>query len=50
MEYFTAEVQSCNPTRGIFRRYRIEAGTDLRGDRLVEVTYDRIGSPGRRIR
>ncbi len=33
-----------------FRAYLIEAGTDLLGDWLVDVTYGRIGSPGRQIR
>lgn len=50
MEQFRAELHACDPARGIFRRYRIEAGTDLLGDWLVDVTYGRIGTPGRRIR
>ena len=50
MEGFRAELQACDPARGIFRDYRIEAGMDLLGDWLVDVTYGRIGSKGRRIR
>lgn len=50
MEQFRAELQACDPARGIYRAYRIEAGTDLLGDWLVDVTYGRIGTPGRRIR
>jgi hypothetical protein len=50
MESFRAELQACDPARGIFRAYRIEAGTDLLGDWLVDVTYGRIGTNGRRIR
>jgi predicted DNA-binding WGR domain protein len=50
MEQFRAELQARDPARGIFRAYRIEAGTDLLGDWLVDVTYGRIGTPGRRIR
>ncbi len=44
MEQFRAELQACDPARGIFRPYRIEAGTDLLGDWLVDVIYDRIGT------
>lgn len=50
MEQFRAELQASDPARGIFRAYRIEAGTDLFGDWLVDVTYGRIGARGRRIR
>ena len=31
MEQFRAELQACDPARGIWRAYRIEAGTDLLG-------------------
>jgi hypothetical protein len=47
---FTAALEARDPAHGRFRSYRIEAGTDLFGDWLVEVTYGRIGSPGRTIR
>lgn len=50
MEQFRAELQASDAARGIYRAYRIEAGTDLLGDWLVDVIYGRIGSPGRRIR
>jgi hypothetical protein len=36
--------------RGCFRAYRIDAGADLLGDRLVHATYGRIGSRGRAVR
>jgi hypothetical protein len=50
MEGFRAELQACDPARGIYRAYRIEAGDDLLGDWLVDVTYGRIGSHGRLVR
>ena len=50
MEQFRAELQACDPARGIFRAYRITAGTDLLGDWLVDVSYGRVGARGRRIR
>ena len=50
MESFSIRLEACDPYHGRFRAYRIEAGTDLLGDWLVDVTYGRIGSPGRRIR
>jgi hypothetical protein len=31
-------LEACDPARGHFRGYRIEAGVDLRGDWLVDVT------------
>jgi hypothetical protein len=42
---FHARLEARNPARGRFRFYRIEVGTDLLGDWLVDVTYGRIGSP-----
>ena len=50
MGAFTATLEACDPPRGRFRSYRIEAGTDLLGDWLVDVTYGRIGTPGRIVR
>jgi predicted DNA-binding WGR domain protein len=47
---FTTALEARDPALGRFRSYRIQAGTDLFGDWLVEVTYGRIGSPGRTIR
>lgn len=50
MESFQIRLEACDPARGHFRAYRIEAGTDLFGDWLVDVTYGRIGSRGRMVR
>jgi hypothetical protein len=47
---FHARLEARDPARGRFRSYRIDAGIDLLGDWLVEVTYGRIGSKGRHIR
>ena len=49
-ERFSIRLDARDPARGCFRAYRIEAGTDLLGDWLVDVTYGRIGTPGRMIR
>ena len=50
MDAFVALLEAREPARGCFRSYRVEAGTDLFGDWLVEVTFGRIGSGGRRVR
>jgi hypothetical protein len=50
MESFRIRLDACDPTRRCWRAYRIEAGTDLLGDWLVDVTYGRIGSRGRTVR
>lgn len=50
MERFSIRLEACDPARGRFRAYRIEAGTDLLGTWLVDATYGRIGSRGRTIR
>jgi WGR domain-containing protein len=50
MDAFTAMLEARDPTLGRFRAYRLEAGTDLLGDWLVEITYGRIGTRGRHIR
>ncbi len=50
MESFRVRLEACDPAQGRFRAYRIDAGTDLLGDWLVDVTYGRIGSRGRTIR
>ena len=50
MESFRVRLEACDPARGRFRAYRIDAGTDLLGDWLVDVTYGRIGSRGRTVR
>jgi len=35
---------------GRFRAYCLEAGTDLFGDWMIDITYGRIGTKGRRTR
>lgn len=50
LDRFTASLEACDPERGHFRSYHIEAGTDLLGDWLVDITFGRIGSPGRTMR
>jgi len=50
MERFCIRLEALDPAHGRFRAYRIDAGTDLLGDWLVDVTYGRIGSQGRTIR
>jgi predicted DNA-binding WGR domain protein len=50
MESFSIRPEACDPARGRFRAYRINAGTDLLGDWLVDVTFGRIGSRGRTMR
>ena len=50
MNVFAATLEACDPARGRFRAYRLEAGTDLFGAWLVDVTYGRIGARGRTIR
>jgi hypothetical protein len=46
LDALPATPEACDPALGRFRVYRIEAGTDLLGDLLVDVTYGRIGSRG----
>jgi hypothetical protein len=50
MNAFSALLEARDPALGRFRSYRLEAGTDLFGTWLVEVTYGRIGSSGRSLR
>jgi WGR domain len=50
MDAFSALLEARDPVQGRFRSYRLEAGTDLFGAWLVDVTYGRIGTQGRRIR
>ena len=50
MDAFSAFLEARDPALGRFRAYRLEAGTDLLGDWLVDVTYGRIGTRGRHIR
>jgi predicted DNA-binding WGR domain protein len=50
MDSFSIRLEARDPACNHFRAYRIDAGTDLLGDWLVDVTYGRIGTPGRTIR
>ena len=50
MDSFSIRLEARDPARNHFRSYRIDAGIDLLGDWLVDVTYGRIGTPGRLIR
>jgi hypothetical protein len=50
MNAFSALLEARDPALGRFRSYRLEAGTDLFGAWLVDVTYGRIGTRGRRLR
>ena len=43
---FSVSLEACDPALGRFRAYRMEAGIDLFGAWLVDVTYGRIGSRG----
>ena len=38
MRIFTARLEACDPARGHFRSYRLEAGPDLFGIWLVDAT------------
>ena len=44
---FRITLEARNPARGCLRHYRVEAGTDLFGVWLVEISYGRIGAVGR---
>jgi len=50
MESVCIRLEACDPAQGRFRAYRIEAGIDLLGDWVVNVTYGRMGARGRHIR
>lgn len=50
MTGFRAEMEARDASVGCFRAYRIEAGIDLLGAWIVDVSYGRIGSAGRTIR
>jgi len=43
---FSMSLEAINPALGRFRAYRLEAGPDLFGVWLVDVTYGRIGTRG----
>jgi hypothetical protein len=46
MNSFSALLEARDPALGRFCSYRLEAGTDLLGAWLVEVTFGRIGTRG----
>lgn len=50
MNAFSAVLEARDPALGRFRSYRLRAGPDLFGAWLMEVTYGRIGTPGRHLR
>ncbi len=50
MNHFRAVLEARDDALGRRRAYRLEAGPDLFGTWLVDVTYGRIGTRGRRIR
>ena len=44
---FRITLEARNPARRCSRQYRVEAGTDLFGVWVVEISYGRIGTAGR---
>jgi hypothetical protein len=50
LDAFNARLEARDPAKGHFRSYRLEAGTDLLGNWLVDITFGRIGARGHRIR
>ena len=44
---FRITLEARNPARQCFRQYRVEAGTDLFGVWVVEISSGRIGTAGR---
>ncbi len=50
INHFSALLEARDSALGRFRSYRLEAGTDLFGAWLVEVTNGRIGTRGRLVR
>jgi WGR domain len=44
---FRITLEARNPARGCLRHYRVEAGTDLFGTWVVQISYGRIGTVGR---
>ncbi len=50
MENFRVRLEARDAAKELFRAYRIDAGTDLFGHWLVDVTFGRIGSRGRTVR
>lgn len=50
MNGFSVTLEARDPARNLRRAYQISAGTDLFGDWLIDLTYGRIGAPGRTLR
>ena len=50
MMTFSAHLEARNPARNRWRAWRIEAGRDLLGDWIVDVSFGRIGARGRTVR
>jgi hypothetical protein len=44
---FRITLEARNPARRCSRQYRVEAGTDLLGSWVVEISYGHIGTAGR---
>ena len=44
---FRITLEARNPARRCLRQYRVDAGTDLFGVWVVEISYGRIGAAGR---
>ena len=44
---FRIILEARNPDRRCFRQYRVEAGTDLFGSWVVEISYGRMGTAER---
>jgi hypothetical protein len=49
MGRFTIRLEARHPARDVWRAYALEAGRDLFGAWVVEVSYGRIGCPGRTL-
>ena len=49
-DVFHVHLEARHPERDCRRAYLIQAGTDLLGDWLVEVTFGRIGTHGSMVR
>jgi hypothetical protein len=50
LDQFCATLEAISSERDCYRAYRIEAGTDLLGDWVVEITFGRIGRAGHQVR
>jgi hypothetical protein len=50
MQVFRATLEARDPAKGCFRSYQIDAGQDLFGVWIVDITYGRIGTRGTHVR